>query len=110
MENIVFREINNLALRNFWTDSLGVFFAELMPVILVFVLLFLVGYKKEKYLKVFSSAIAAGLLSRGFVEIIRTVIARPRPYVFNEVNLLSAQVRSYSFPSAHTAFFVAFSW
>jgi len=109
MEAFIFQQINGLALNNHWLDSLGIFFSEIVPYILVIFLFLLLLKNFNKYSKMVILSLTAGFLSRGFVELIRYVVGRPRPYVENNVNLIAGALKSTSFPSAHTAFFFAFA-
>jgi len=109
MDAFLFEKINGLALKNFFFDNIGVFFAEYLPFLLVFFLFLLLLLNFRKYWRMVIFSLVAGFLSRGITELIRISWNRPRPFVENNVNLLIDHLRSYSFPSAHTAFFFAVS-
>lgn len=105
MDLLIFQQINNLAGKWTYLDSLGIFFAKYLVYALLF-LLILFFWKKKK---VIFLSLAAAIFSRfGLVELIRLFWSRPRPFVENEVNLLLEHVGA-SFPSGHTAFFFALS-
>ena len=109
MDAFLFKKINNIALENFYLDSAGVFLAHYLPFILVAFLLIFLLLNFNKRWRVFLMAFSAAFLSRGITEIIRILWERPRPFVENNVNLLVDQLKSNSFPSAHTSFFFALS-
>ena len=109
MDAFLFEKINGFALRSFFIDDLGIFFAEYLPYLLVFFLFLLLLLNFQKYWRMVVFSLTAGFLSRGITELIRIGWNRPRPFVENDVNLLIGYLRSYSFPSAHTAFFFAVS-
>ncbi len=96
----------------YYSDAIIIFFAEYLAYILVALFLFLLLYsnhsKRERIyaflLAAISTAIARGLL----VELIRFFYHRPRPYLTFHLQPLFVE-NSYSFPSAHAAFFFAVS-
>jgi undecaprenyl-diphosphatase len=109
MDAFLFNKINNLALENFYLDSVGIFLAHYLPFVLVaFLLIFLLlDFKKRR--RVFLMSFFAVTLSRLITEVFRIIWERPRPFVENNVNLLIERLSSNSFPSAHTSFFFALS-
>lgn len=107
MDAFLFEKINGLALENLLLDNLVVFLAEYLPYLLVIFLILLLLLNFRKYWRIVVLSLSAGFLSRGITELIRIAWNRPRPFVENDVNLLIDHLKSYSFPSAHTAFFFA---
>jgi len=107
MEAVVFQKINNLALNNMWLDTLGIFFAEFFPYVVIISLFFFLFFGFKKYGQMIVLSLAAATLSRSFTEIIRIMIDRPRPLSEN-ANLLF-KLESSAFPSGHSAFFFALS-
>jgi undecaprenyl-diphosphatase len=114
MEAFIFQAINNLALKNIWLDSLGLFFAIYFPYILTFSLILFLFFNYKKYRLIVLQSFIAGSLARGIAEIIRFFVDRPRPFVNNEVNFLHIKsfiedISSRSFPSGHASFFFGIS-
>ena len=109
MDAFIFQQINSLALRNFWLDSLGIFFAHYFPYILVICLFLLLIWNFEKYWPVVILALFSGASARGITELIRFLWAQPRPFIENHVNLLIEHIDSASFPSGHASFFFGIS-
>jgi undecaprenyl-diphosphatase len=110
MEAFIFRAINDLALKNTWLDTFGLFFAIDFPYILTLCLLLILVFNYKKYYRVIFQSLMAGLLARGITEFIRFFIDKPRPFVNNEVNFLHIKtfiedINSRSFPSGHASFF-----
>jgi len=109
MNAFIFQQVNELALRNHWLDSLGIFLAHYLPYILAFFLLFLLIWNFRKYWQIVVLALASGALARGITEVVRFFWRQPRPFIENHVNLLIKQVNGSSFPSGHASFFFALS-
>ena len=105
MDAFIFQKINDLALKNYWLDTLGIFFADYLAYILAVALFLFLAWNFRKYQKMVVLALGAGVLSRGITEAIRFLWDRPRPYIENHVHLLINKVNAASFPSAHAAFF-----
>lgn len=105
----IFNSINNLAGQYLWLDTFAIFFAEYLPwILIVFLFLFLLKDFKRYWKMVFLGFFVA-ILTRGFVEIIRWFLPRPRPFIENNVNLLLSHLNVPSFPSGHAVFFFALS-
>jgi len=114
MEAFVFRAINDLALKNAWLDTFGLFFAIGFPYILTFCLLLILVFNYKKYHNIVFQSLFSGFLARGITEFIRLFIDKPRPFVGNEVNFLHIKtfiedISSRSFPSGHASFFFGIS-
>ena len=109
MDAFIFQKINDLALKNYWLDTLGIFFADYLAYILAVALFLFLAWNFRKYQKMVVLALGAGVLSRGITEAIRFLWDRPRPYIENHVHLLINKVNAASFPSAHAAFFFGIS-
>lgn len=114
MEAFIFRAINDLALKNTWLDTFGLFFAIDFPYILTFCLLLLLVFNFGKYRKIVFQSLVSGFLARGITEFIRLFVDKPRPFVNNEVNFLHIKtfiedISSRSFPSGHASFFFGIS-
>lgn len=105
----MFEKINGLALKSYWLDSLGIFFAEYFPYILVICLFLFLVLNFRKYWPMVFLGLCSGALARGFAEAIRIFWGRPRPFIENHVNLLISHVNTASFPSGHASFFFGIS-
>ena len=109
MDAFIFQKLNELAFRNVWIDSLGIFFAEYFPYILVLCLVLFSLLNLKKYWTMVILALSSGALARGITEFIRFLWSRPRPFVESNVNLLLKHSETASFPSGHAAFFFGIS-
>ena len=105
----LFSQINNLALKYLWLDTLGIFLAKYLPWVLIGILILFLIKDFRKYWKMVSLGVLAAGFARIITEIIRLVYYHPRPFIENEVNLLLNHPLTSSFPSWHTSFFFAFS-
>ena len=111
MDLYLFHLINQLALKWLWLDIFGKFCAQYLGYVLILLLFVFLIVNFKKYWKMVVSAIASAILARlVFVEIIRWLLPRQRPFIANNnVNLLLNHSASSSFPSGHAAFFFAVS-
>lgn len=108
LDFILFEKINQLALKWFWLDVLGIFFAKYLGYILIFCLLFFLLKGFKKYRLMIARAFLAGILARLIiVNFIRWILPRYRPFVENNINLLLEPTSAASFPSGHSAFYFA---
>ena len=115
----IFRQINQLAGVSPLLDMLATFFSEYLGYVLLVVLVILYGRDLKKNLATIIGLVSAGILSRlVFVNLLHALWQRPRPFVFNQVNLLVAVENKdifgtpfafSSFPSGHAAFYFAIS-
>lgn len=107
----LFNIINGFVGKWRWLDIAGVFFAKYFEYFLLAVLLVLLVKNFRKYWKMITGALVAAVFVRFvLVEIIRRVFFRPRPFVYNPVNLLiSHSANEPSFPSGHASFYFALS-
>jgi len=105
----LFRGLNDLAGKYYWLDKIVVFFAHYLPYILVafLILLLLKNFKKNKKI-ILGSFLTAGL-GWLIVLLIRLFYYHPRPFVENQVNLISSHSLTSSFPSAHAVFLFSIS-
>jgi len=102
------KEINSFAGRHLWLDTAAIFFAQYFEYILIFLLiLFLVKNFKKYYRMVLEAFFGAILAKEIFVDIIRQLFSRPRPFVENQIYLLIDHPITPAFPSAHAAFYFA---
>jgi len=109
MDASLFNLINQFALKWFWLDVLGIYFAEYFEYILLFSLLLFLVVRFRKYFKMIIEAIISAILARFvIVGLIRWLWQKPRPFVENNVNLLLTH-DAPAFPSGHAAFFFALS-
>ncbi|PIQ68416.1 MAG: hypothetical protein COV91_04220 [Candidatus Taylorbacteria bacterium CG11_big_fil_rev_8_21_14_0_20_46_11] len=103
-----------------WAGNVVLFLAEYFPYLVVVAFLYFafkygrhslsVSPSKEgEKFRLIVEGIGAGIVARGFVELIRFFIHRPRPFmdISSIVPLFSET--SYSFPSGHASFFFALS-
>ena len=110
MDLYLFQAINGLAGKYPFLDYLGIFFAEYLGYVLIAILAVFLFKDFKKYFKMAAGTFAAAVLARfGFVELIRFIVPRSRPFVDNTVNLLLNHEASSSFPSGHAATFFAIS-
>jgi undecaprenyl-diphosphatase len=110
MDYQIFRVINNLAGQNEFLDQVGIFFAD------VFLYVFLAGvglmWFSEKLRANVYAAFASVLVSRGVaVEIIKHLVARPRPFETNDVHQLVIEEEvKQSFPSGHAVMYFSLAF
>ena len=110
MDYLIFQQINNLALKNFYVDEIAIFLASFLPYVLIGILFILLIKNFKEYYKIVTQAFISGIFARFIiVEIIRFTWDRPRPFITNSVNLLINHSPSSSFPSGHATFFFAIS-
>jgi len=106
----IFQQINRFAGRWYFLDSLGIFLAKYLGYFLIFFLLLFLIKDFKKHLPMVIKGFLAAILARlGFVELIRFLWHRPRPFIENNIHLLLEHSASSSFPSGHAAFFFALS-
>ena len=109
MDLYLFEQINQFALKWFWLDVLGIFFAEYFEYILILSLLLFLAVGFRKYFKMVLLTFLSAVFARFFiVNFIRCLWERPRPFVENNVNLLLTH-NAAAFPSGHAAFYFAIS-
>jgi len=110
MNRLLFDSIFKFANRSPFLDSIGIFFASYLPIILIlgFIFFVLTSFKKWRMrLFVFGVASLTVILSRGIItEVIRFFYPQPRPPSILPIDPLIEQVGS-SFPSGHASFLFA---
>jgi len=113
MDLYLFKLINQFVFKWFWLDIFGKFCAQYLGYVLVLFLFLFLVVRFRKYWKMVVQAVISAILARlVFVEIIRWILPRPRPFLENNnVNLLLEKAGHIhnSFPSGHAAFFFALS-
>ena len=108
MDLFLFQELNGLALKSFWFDVLGVYFAKYLEYLLLFCLLLFIFKNFRKYqLMILKVCISVAFARLVIVNLIRWVLPRARPFVDNQVNLLLEHAPTSSFPSGHASFYFA---
>ncbi|MBI2042680.1 MAG: phosphatase PAP2 family protein [Candidatus Nealsonbacteria bacterium] len=97
-----FQKINDLAGKNGFLDSTGIFFAQYFGYALA-ILAIVLFWRKRKI--IFQAFLAAVLARFAFVELVRWLWPIARPFIENNGTLLVNHAVSSSFPSGHAAFF-----
>jgi len=104
----LFQQINNFAGRYIWLDTLGIFSAQYLEYILLFCLILFLAKNFKKNLKMVIEAFFGAILAKEiFVDIIRQLFPRPRPFVEDQIYSLIEHAVTPAFPSAHAAFYFA---
>jgi undecaprenyl-diphosphatase len=105
----LFNLINGFAGRWVWLDYFGIFCADYLGYILLFVLVIFLLIDYKKYWKmVLEAVVAAGVTRFVFAETIRLAWFRARPFVAeNFIPLISQSPTEASFPSGHATFYFA---
>jgi len=104
----LFGGLNSLAGKYFWLDTLAVFFAQYFEYVFIFLLVLLLAKSFKKYAYIAVEAFFAAILAKEiFVDTIRQLFPRVRPFVEKQIYLLIQHPVTASFPSAHAAFYFA---
>lgn len=114
MDLQLFYFFNDLAGQALWSDRLIAFLAEYPGYLgILFFLIWLAGKNtlsaKEKGFWFFTAALSAVLARGVLTEVIRYFYHHARPAVLHPAILLIPEKISFSFPSGHTIFTVAFA-
>ncbi len=116
MDYALFQLINNLAGRWWFLDFLGIFFAEYLIFVMVFLAATLLCIWKDEVQKMVRQIVALKAFAAAFFGyvlkiIIQLAYQRPRPFAVHEVLKLIDKSADASFPSGHTvlSFALAFS-
>ena len=108
MNLFLFQQINGLALRSFWLDTFGIYFAKYLGYLLIFCLFLFIFKNFKKYKEMVLEALISAVFTRVVVvSLIRWILPNPRPFVENQVNLLLEHLPTSTFPSAHASFYFA---
>ena len=107
-----FQFLHALAGHSSESDALVIFLAEYFPFLVggaLVVVLYLSGYPRLRQIHIFATAVIAGVVARvGIVELLHSVMFRPRPFLALNFQPLVME-HSSSFPSGHAAFFFSFA-
>ncbi len=115
MDYQTFQLINSLAGHYKWLDDFGIFMAVYSQYFLGAGIVIFMLLKKDKAVfwknfKITAYFFAIAIVSRFiFGEIIKRLVARPRPFELHQVTQLIPEDLHMSFPSGHMSFFFAFS-
>jgi undecaprenyl-diphosphatase len=103
----LFTEINNLTGKYLWLDTLGIFLTQYFEYILLFILTLFLFKNFKRYLRMIGESFFAAILAKEiFVDTIRQLVPRERPFV-DGFNSLIYHLVTASFPSAHAAVYFA---
>ena len=107
----LFNLINEFAGRWAWLDYFGIFCADYLGYVLLFVLAILLLVNLKKYWKIVVLSVFSAIISRFVLaEIIRFIWFRPRPFVsLNFIPLIQQSPAEASFSSGHASFYFALS-
>ncbi len=104
----LFGEINRFAGKYFWLDTLAIFFAQYFEYVFIFLLILFLARNFRKHIYMIVEAFFAAILAKEiFVDIIRQLWPKLRPFVGKQIYLLIQHPVTASFPSAHAAFYFA---
>lgn len=106
---LIFHQLNGLAFKHSWLDTLAIFLAEYLPYVLAGVLFLFLLKNFRKHWKMVAGSVLAGFLGWLITQIIRFFWFHSRPFAVSSVNLLLTHSPTSSFPSAHTTAFFALS-
>ena len=110
MDLYLFQQINQFTGKWVCFDGLAIFFAKYFEYVLIFCLLIFLVVNFKKYFPMVLRAFISAVLARFVITtLIRWIWQRPRPFIFNKVNLLINYPDKASFPSGHAAFYFAIS-
>ncbi len=111
----IFQLINNFAGRFIGLDAIAIFFAAFFQYVLVMGLVIFMLARKDaamrfKNFKITAYFFTTAIISRFFFgEILKKIIARPRPFELHSVTQILPYDAGLSFPSGHMSFFFALS-
>ena len=103
-----FEQVNSFAGRYLWLDAIAIFFAQYLGYVVLFCLALFLLKNFAKNLRMVTEAIFSGILAKEiFVDIIRHLFPRDRPFIQDHIYSLIEHAVTPAFPSAHTAFYFA---
>ena len=110
MDVKIFYFFNNLVGKYVIFDTIVIFFADYLQYVLMIIflsLLYFWSYKRQQKLQIFLITAISMIIARlGFVNLIRFIYPRPRPFIIHQVNQLIPEGIN-GFPSGHAALFFA---
>ena len=109
MDHQIFLAINGLAEQSNFLDQIGIFFAEnflYFFLILVALLWLKTEWRSNVYAALLSAAVSRGVI----VEMIKRMVARPRPFEILQVNQLIEEDIKRSFPSGHAVIYFSLAF
>lgn len=95
-----------------FVGNIVIFLAEYLPYFVVIAFLYFAFRSRQAFFErmhLFAEGVGAAIIARGFVEVFRFFIHRPRPFVDDHAIVALLNETSYSFPSGHATFFFALS-
>ncbi len=109
LDTKVFNWVNGFAGKWVWLDYFGIFCADYLGYILLFILAILLLINFKKYWKMVAESLIAAIFARFVLaETIRMIWFRARPFVSsNFVPLIIQSSDEASFPSGHATFYFA---
>lgn len=109
LDLIIFNFVTQFAGKWAWLDYFGIFCADYLGYILLFVLAILLLINLKKYWKMVAESLIAAVFTRFVLaEIIRRIWFRSRPFVSqNFIPLIIQSPTEASFPSGHATFYFA---
>ena len=111
LDLLIFNFINSFAGKSVLLDYFGIFCAQYLGYVLLFVLLVFLIINFKKYWKMVLEAIIAALFTRFILTaIIWSLWFKPRPFVdLNFIPFIDQSAKQSSFPSGHASFYFALS-
>jgi undecaprenyl-diphosphatase len=107
----LFNLINGFAGKWAWLDYFGMFCAEYLGYVLLFVLVLFLAVNFKKYWKMVAEAVTAAVFTRFVLTgLIWWLWFKPRPFVaLSFIPLIDQSAKESSFPSGHASFYFALS-